>query len=73
MSPQTEARVQAFLEPLHVDVDTIHRLSREFTANFEELAAASEDQFLATPISESLLRPVTSSQRGHGQHLAIDM
>ncbi len=46
-----------FLRPLRVDAKLVHQLSREFGANFQQLAAESTDQFLATPISESVLRP----------------
>ncbi|GJC78360.1 hexokinase-1 [Colletotrichum liriopes] len=56
--------LQQFLQPLQVDSQKIHTLSRLFHANFKHLALNAEDQFLATPISESILRPV--SQRGHG-------
>ncbi|EFQ32071.1 hexokinase-1 [Colletotrichum graminicola] len=60
-----------FLQPLRVDSQKIHALSRLFYANFKHLALNAEDQFLATPISESILRPV--SHNGHGRHLAIDI
>ncbi|KAK1975426.1 hexokinase-1 [Colletotrichum cereale] len=63
--------LQQFLQPLQVDSQKIHALSRLFYANFEHLALNAEDQFLATPISESILRPV--SHTGHGRHLAIDI
>ncbi|KAJ0148910.1 hypothetical protein CTA2_626 [Colletotrichum tanaceti] len=57
--------LQRFLQPLQVDTQKIHTLSRLFHANFKLLALDSQDQFLPTPISESILRPV--SQRGHGR------
>ncbi|TQN63800.1 Hexokinase-1 [Colletotrichum shisoi] len=63
--------LQRFLQPLQVDSQKIHTLSRLFHANFKLLALDAQDQFLPTPISESILRPV--SQRGHGRHLAIDI
>ncbi|GKT45278.1 hexokinase-1 [Colletotrichum spaethianum] len=56
--------LQRFLQPLQVNSQKIHALSRLFHANFKHLALNADDQFLATPISESILRPV--SQRGHG-------
>ncbi|KAF9872276.1 hexokinase family protein [Colletotrichum karsti] len=56
--------LQDFLQPLHVDVQKIHTLSRLFYSNFKDLALNAHDQFLPTPISESILRPV--SQHGHG-------
>jgi hypothetical protein len=57
-----------FLEPLHVDLDKIHQLSERFFKNFDRLAAESTSQFLATPISESILRPV--STRGSGRYVS---
>ncbi|WYZ46049.1 hypothetical protein EsH8_IX_000274 [Colletotrichum jinshuiense] len=63
--------LQQFLQPLQVDNNKIHTLSRLFYSNFKDLAIRAEDQFLATPISESILRPV--SQHGRGRHLAIDI
>ncbi|KAK5998430.1 Hexokinase-1-like protein [Cladobotryum mycophilum] len=60
-----------FLEPFNIDVDTCHALSERFLQNFAHLAAESKDQFLPTPISESILRPV--AERGQGRHLAIDI
>ncbi|KAM0259053.1 hypothetical protein ACHAQJ_003554 [Trichoderma viride] len=64
--------IHRFLEPLSIDVDRSYELSRKFLANFRDLAANSRDQFLPTPISESILRPLTTDQ-GAGQHLAIDI
>ncbi|OHE91461.1 hexokinase-1 [Colletotrichum orchidophilum] len=63
--------LQHFLQPFHVDAQKIHTLSSLFLTNFRHLARNADDQFLATPISESILRPL--SQRGHGRHLAIDI
>ncbi|KAI8153576.1 Hexokinase-1 [Colletotrichum sp. SAR 10_70] len=63
--------LQDFLQPLRVDNQTVHTLSRLFYSNFKDLALNAHDQFLPTPISESILRPVT--QRGRGRHLAIDI
>ncbi|KAM4056769.1 hexokinase domain-containing protein [Hirsutella rhossiliensis] len=60
-----------FLDPLRIDLDRCHHLSRLFLANFAHLAAESRDQFLPTPISESILRPV--ADHGQGRHLAIDI
>lgn len=57
--------LQDFLQPLRVDNQTVHTLSRLFYSNFKDLALNAHDQFLPTPISESILRPVT--QRGHGR------
>ncbi|PNH66378.1 hypothetical protein VD0001_g8173 [Verticillium dahliae] len=71
MSSDTRLSLQDFLQPLHVDLDTIHGLSKAFYHNFIHLAADDLAQFLPTPISESILKPVSKS--GHGRHLAIDI
>lgn len=59
--------LQQFLQPLQVDNHKIHTLSRLFYSNFRDLAINAHDQFLPTPISESILRPV--SQTGRGRYL----
>lgn len=56
--------IEEFLSPLHVDVEKIHRLTRRMRDAFEKLAAESTDQFLSTPISESVLRPDEGDERG---------
>ncbi|KAF6811635.1 hexokinase-1 [Colletotrichum sojae] len=56
--------LQQFLQSLQVDNHKIHTLSSLFYSNFRHLAIHASDQFLPTPISESILRPV--SQAGHG-------
>ncbi|KAM6482584.1 hypothetical protein HDV62DRAFT_361064 [Trichoderma sp. SZMC 28011] len=63
--------IHRFLEPLSIDVDRSEELSRRFLDNFRDLAANSRDQFLPTPISESILRPI--AEQGGGRHLAIDI
>lgn len=63
--------IEEFLSPLHVDVEKIHRLTRRMRDAFEKLAAESTDQFLSTPISESVLRPDEGDERG--RYLAIDI
>ncbi|KAH6672741.1 hexokinase-7 [Plectosphaerella plurivora] len=68
---EPDARLQDFLQPLRVDSDVVHRLSEGLLAAFRTLAAEDKHQFLPTPISESILRPV--SKTGHGRHLAIDI
>ncbi|KAH7328135.1 hypothetical protein B0I35DRAFT_448087 [Stachybotrys elegans] len=55
-----------FLGPLRIDLDLVHKLSRDFTSTFEYLAAESASQFLPTPISESILRPVGHVGSGRG-------
>ncbi|KAI6785415.1 Hexokinase-like protein [Emericellopsis cladophorae] len=64
--------IDQFLQPLHVDVDGIYELSQLFLSNFDDLAAHSESQFLPTPISDSILRPVSISNKD-AYHLAIDI
>ena len=54
-----------FLGPLRVDLDKINSLCDLFLRNFQQLSAESTDQFLPTPISDSILRPV--SERGQGR------
>jgi hypothetical protein len=49
--------LEEFLEPLHIEIPKIHLLAKRFRDTFESLAAHSEDQFLPTPISDSILRP----------------
>ncbi|CRK42765.1 hypothetical protein BN1723_005405, partial [Verticillium longisporum] len=71
MSSDTRLSLQDFLQPLHVDLDKTHSLSKAFYHNFIHLAADDLAQFLPTPISESILKPVSKS--GHGRHLAIDI
>ncbi|CAH0048851.1 unnamed protein product [Clonostachys solani] len=71
MAASRETQIEGFLKPLHVDIDQIHDLSNRFLSNFHKLAAESTDQFLGTPISESILRPV--NKNAQGRHLAIDI
>lgn len=61
---QTSASIEEFLRPLHIDIDKVHALSELFLRNFEQLAAESEEQFLSTPISESILRPAGEQVQG---------
>ncbi|RCI09586.1 hypothetical protein L249_4121, partial [Ophiocordyceps polyrhachis-furcata BCC 54312] len=66
-SSSSSPSVDDFLRPLRVDDDTRLDLCRRFVDNFSQLAAApSPDQFLPTPISESILRPVTVHGHGRG-------
>lgn len=59
------ADLTKFLEPLSIDLEKVHELSQQFHDTFKRLAAESTEQFLPTPISESILRPV--SKRGSGR------
>ncbi|KAK3390315.1 hypothetical protein B0H63DRAFT_446445 [Podospora didyma] len=56
--------IDDFLKPLAIDSHTVFDLSRELEATFRHLSAESLDQFLPTPISESILRPVAGHDRG---------
>ncbi|KAK2627723.1 hypothetical protein QTJ16_002369 [Diplocarpon rosae] len=71
MGTSTQAlSLDSFLRPLHIDIPKIHSLARSLCDTFTSLAAESEEQFLPTPISESLLRP---EQQQKGRYLAIDI
>lgn len=59
-----DAMLDAFLQPMTIDVEKCHALSRGFLQTFLRLSAESLHQFLPTPISESILRPVTENGRG---------
>lgn len=71
LTPPQDPVLQEFLQPLAIDPQTSYKLSSLFLDNFTYLAAQSPDQFLPTPISESILRPIANT--GSGRHLAIDM
>ncbi|KAI1660005.1 MFS general substrate transporter [Daldinia decipiens] len=58
--------VQDFLGPLSVDEAKAHALSLEFYRTFQHLSANSLNQFLPTPISESVLRPTAGREKGRG-------
>ncbi|RYP06178.1 hypothetical protein DL765_009585 [Monosporascus sp. GIB2] len=66
-----ESDMGNFLRPLHMDVGIATALAREFCLTFERLAAESTDQFLPTPIAESILRPEAGQEKG--RYLAIDI
>ena len=59
-----KADTAEFLRSLHMDVGTAITLSREFFKTFQHLASDSLDQFLPTPIAESILRPEAGQERG---------
>ncbi|KAL1843305.1 hypothetical protein VTJ49DRAFT_2122 [Mycothermus thermophilus] len=59
-----------FLRPLAIDSRSVLGLSHGLASTFTRLAAESPDQFLPTPISESMLRP---ARRIPGRFLAIDI
>lgn len=60
-----------FLQPLRITDKTVLKLSQDLFIKFLELSTKSDNQFLPTPISESLLRRVDVADRG--RHLAIDI
>ncbi|KAK4125486.1 actin-like ATPase domain-containing protein [Parathielavia appendiculata] len=53
-----------FLQPLAIDTQKVLQLSRELASTFRKLSFESLEQFLPTPISESILRPAS---RDHGR------
>lgn len=55
---------KAFLQPLHINVEIVRQLSHEFRQIFQLLAAGSLDQFLPTPITETILRPTGGREKG---------
>ncbi|KAI1853356.1 hypothetical protein JX265_000148 [Neoarthrinium moseri] len=63
--------LEHFLRPLRMDVSLAHHLAREFRQTFKYLAAESLEQFLPTPISDTILRPAAGSEKG--RYLAIDI
>ncbi|KAI5926663.1 MFS general substrate transporter [Camillea tinctor] len=58
--------LEEFLRPLDIDVTTAHKLSHELCRTFEQLSSGSLEQFLPTPISESILRPAAGREKGRG-------
>ncbi|KAI1477623.1 hexokinase-7 [Daldinia eschscholtzii] len=66
-----KSNVQDFLKPLSIDEAKAHALSHEFYRTFQDLSANSLNQFLPTPISESVLRPTAGREKG--RYLAIDI
>lgn len=58
----TSTTLEDFLKPLRVDVQKCHALARSLHRTYERLAKEAEDQFLPTPVSESILRPEKDAQ-----------
>ncbi|KAM7198581.1 putative hexokinase [Naviculisporaceae sp. PSN 640] len=58
--------IDEFLKPLAVDPHLLLDLSREMTSTFERLCRDSGDQFLPTPISESIMRAGVDRTGGRG-------
>ncbi|KAK3324308.1 actin-like ATPase domain-containing protein [Cercophora scortea] len=69
--PTTTTAIADFLKPLDIDSNVVWELSRELASTFKTLSAESLDQFLPTPISESILRPAAGLDTG--RFLAIDI
>lgn len=61
--PQQQS-LDDFLRPLHITDDSVYKLSLDLWEKFMFLSDKSDNQFLPTPISESLLRRVNSADRG---------
>ena len=59
-----KADTAKFLQPLHMDTGVAIALSRELYKTFQHLASDSTDQFLPTPIAESILRPEAGQEKG---------
>jgi len=60
----TNPALDDFLKPLEIDSSCISGLTDELASTFRKLSSQSADQFLPTPISESILRPVAGQDRG---------
>jgi hypothetical protein len=58
------ATIDEFLKPLEIDSRLVFELSRELATTFKHLSSESLDQFLPTPISESILRAVAGRDFG---------
>ncbi|KAI2468947.1 MFS general substrate transporter [Annulohypoxylon bovei var. microspora] len=58
--------VEDFLKPLSIDEAKAHALAHELCRSFQHLSADSLNQFLPTPISESILRPTAGREKGSG-------
>lgn len=70
ISPIVDDREQdilQFLKPLSIDDDTVHGLAYQFSIVYRELALASDEQFLPTPVTG------LPSGAETGQFLAIDV
>ncbi|KAH8678737.1 hypothetical protein BGZ60DRAFT_401725 [Tricladium varicosporioides] len=59
-----------FLRPLEIDIPKITSLAKSLSCTFTRLAKESQDQFLPTPISDSIL---SQGQDAKGRFLAIDI
>jgi hypothetical protein len=64
MATGISAVIDDFLRPLEIDPSRISELSTELASTFSHLSAQAADQFLPTPISESILRPAAGRDQG---------
>jgi hypothetical protein len=64
MASLSNQLLDKFLEPMQIDTDKSHALVDAFYQNFTKLAAEVSGQFLPTPISDSILRPIAGTGRG---------
>ncbi|TVY46188.1 Hexokinase [Lachnellula occidentalis] len=60
-----------FLAPLAVDVSKLHSLAKSLCYTFTQLARESQDQFLSTPISDTVLRPENDGEGIGGTNLRV--
>lgn len=65
--PEASLGLETFLEWIRVDNDRVYKLSQEFSSTFTRLAAESMDQFLPTPITESILLPFSKTKKNQGR------
>lgn len=49
--------LEQFLNPLQIDIRKCHALAKSLCTVYTKLAKESEEQFLPTPISDTVLRP----------------
>ncbi|KAM3527536.1 hypothetical protein MY4038_006297 [Beauveria bassiana] len=71
MAATQDAPLEKFLEPIQIDFETCHALTTGFYDCFKALAANPTDQFLPTPISDAILRPIADT--ACEGNLAIDI
>ncbi|KIH88899.1 hexokinase family protein [Sporothrix brasiliensis 5110] len=64
---QPSPGLEAFLQRIRVDEELVYKLSCEFSSTFTHLAAESMDQFLPTPITESILLPFSRNRKNQGR------
>lgn len=58
--------VEDFLLPLSIDLPKVIALAGSLSQTYKRLAAESENQFLPTPISDSILRPSVAEGGRYG-------